>query len=250
MRQILLITDGCSNVGDSPAIAASIAQAEGISVNVVGIVDEGGIGEQGALEIAEIARAGGGMSRIVSPALLSRTVQMMTRQTVQGTIRGEVNRELRQIFGVDSAAELPPDKRAEIVRVMEDLGETAELRVALLIDASASMKPKMRAVEEAVRDLALSLQARRGESAVAVFHFPGDRSHEACLMDLDWTDRADRIGQIFGRISMKGTTPTGPALLRVVEFFRETCGKLETEPQQTAPERRDDTDGMRSDYVV
>lgn len=250
MRQILLITDGCSNVGDSPAIAASIAHAEGISVNVVGIVDDGGIGEQGALEIAEIARAGGGMSRIVGPSQLSRTVQMMTRHTVQSTIRGEVNRELQQILGASSVAELPPEKRADVVRVMEDLGETAELRVALLIDASASMKPKLRAVEEAVRDLALSLQARKGESAVAVFHFPGEREHEACLLDQDWTDRADRLGSIFGRISMKGTTPTGPALLRVVEFFRETCGKLEPDAQHTTPVRRDDTDGMRSDYVV
>lgn len=251
MNQILLITDGGSNVGESPVIAAAQAYAEGITVNVAGVVDDGSVGEQGAVEIAEIARAGGGMSRIVSTRLLSQTVQMMTRQTVQGTIRQAVNQELRQLLGVESVAELPPTKRAEVVRVMEDLSENSPLRVALLIDASGSMKPKLAAVEEAIRDLGLSLQARRGESAVAVFHFPGELSNEACMLDLDWTDAPSRLGAIFAKLRMKGTTPTGPALLRVVEFFRETCGKINTEPQQpTTLIKRDDNGGVRSDYVV
>ncbi len=251
MNQILLITDGGSNVGDSPVIAAAQAYADGIVVNVAGVVDEGGIGEYGATEIAEIARAGGGMSRIVSSRQLSQTVQMMTRQTVVGTIQQAVNQELRHLLGVESVAALPPSKRAEVVQVMEDLGETATLRVALLIDASASMKPKLSAVAEAIRDLSLSLQSRAGESAVAVFHFPGDSDREPCVMDAAWMDSTARIEALFGRIRMRGTTPTGPALLRVVEFFRETCGKIMSEPvQPSSPNRRDDTDGVRSDYVV
>jgi Ca-activated chloride channel family protein len=251
MNQILLVTDGGSNVGESPVIAAAQAFADGIVVNVAGVVDEGNIGEHGATEIAEIARAGGGMSRIVTSRQLSQTVQMMTRQTVVGTIRQAVNQELRQLFGVESVAALPPAKRAEVVQVMEDLGETSDLRVALLIDASASMKPKLAAVAEAIRDLTLSLQARAGQSSVAVFHFPGDSDREPCVMDCSWTDQAARIEALFGRLRMRGTTPTGPALALVTEFFRETCGKIMSEPvQPSAPNRRDDTDGVRSDYVV
>ncbi|MFC5406837.1 hypothetical protein [Cohnella soli] len=252
MKQILLITDGGSNVGDSPVIAAAQAYAEGITVNVAGVIDEGAIGEYGATEIAEIARAGGGISRIVTSRQLARTVQMMTRQTVAGTIRQAVNRELREVFGVGDVGALPPQKRAEVVKVMEEMEETTELSVALLIDASASMKPKLLAVEEAVRDLTLSLQARTGRSRVSVFHFPGDTQYSPCVMDAGWTSDPSRLGSLFGRIRMKGTTPTGPALLEVVEFIRTTCGKIgktdltETPTQAT----RGTSNEVRSDYVV
>lgn len=250
MRQILLITDGGSNVGESPVIAAAQAYAEGITVNVAGVVDEGTIGEFGAAEIAEIARAGGGISRIVTSSQLSRTVQMMTRQTIAGSIRQAVNQELRQLFGVESVGALPPPKRAEVVKVMEEMEETISLSVALLIDASASMKPKLHAVEEAIRDLTLSLQARVGKSKVAVFHFPGDSYRTACVMDSDWTTNPAKLGSLFGRIRMHGTTPTGPALLQVLDFIHETCGKIRTEIVDAPQQSRGDTNEVRSDYVV
>ena len=82
MKQILLITDGCSNVGVSPVIAAAQAQTEGVTVNVIGVIDHGELGVLGSEEIQEIAAAGGGMSRIVNSGQLSQTVQMMTRKTV------------------------------------------------------------------------------------------------------------------------------------------------------------------------
>ena len=66
MKQILLITDGCSNVGVSPVIAAAQAQTEGVTVNVIGVIDHGELGVLGSEEIQEIAAAGGGMSRIVN----------------------------------------------------------------------------------------------------------------------------------------------------------------------------------------
>lgn len=250
MKQILLITDGGSNVGESPVAAAASALAEGITVNVAGVIDEGTIGEHGAIEIAEIARAGGGMSRIVTTHQLSQTVQMMTRQTVAGTIRQAVNQELKQLFGLESVGALPPPKRAEVVQVMEELEETSELRVVLLIDTSASMKPKLNAVEEAIRDLTLSLQARIGRSAVAVFHFPGDFGHLPCVLDCDWTGDAGRVTSLFSSIRMKGTTPTGPALLQVVDFIRETCGNIKSELVDPPLMKRGDTGGVRSDYVV
>jgi Ca-activated chloride channel family protein len=249
VNQILLITDGCSNVGESPVTAAARAWAEGIYVNVIGVVDEGEIGERGALEIAEIARAGGGMSRIVGPRQLSQTVQMMTRQTVASTIRQAVDLELRQLFGLSSIAALPPAKRAEVVEVMQELEETAELRVALLIDASASMKPKLRAVEEAIHDLAVNLQARAGSSRVAVFHFPGEYGDSPCTLDRGWTNDAASLTSLFSRIRMKGTTPTGPALLQVVDYYRETYGKINRDGN--APQAQGgDIGGMHSDYVV
>ncbi|QYR21650.1 hypothetical protein KZ483_00920 [Paenibacillus sp. sptzw28] len=241
MKQILLITDGCSNVGVSPVIAAAQAYAEGITVNVVGVVDQGDLGEFGSAEIEEIARAGGGLSRLAQTRQLSQTVQMLTRKTVVQTIQQAVQRELRQVLGTSSIESLPPEKRGEVVRVIDELGETSKLRVALLIDASASMKPKLQAVEEAIRDLALSLQARQGSSEISVFHFPGSAYGEDCKLDLDWTPNVNGAASLFPRLQMRGTTPTGPALMHVIDFYRKA---------DYGNRMNDETDGMMSDYVV
>lgn len=248
MKQIMLITDGCSNVGENPAIAAALAKQEGIIVNVVGIVDYGTIGELGSLEIAEIAKAGGGMSRLSGTQKLAQTMQMMTRKTVVQTIQHAVNKELRQILGNTGVEDLPPDKRSQVVEVIDELSETTPLEIALLIDASASMRPKLAAVEEAIRDMMLSLGARQGNSRLAVFHFPGAHSGEEAVLDLDWTTDLGSIRSIFGRLAMRGATPTGPAILKVLEFFR--YGTLKRHETNNWPEETGGGEGMLGDYVV
>jgi Ca-activated chloride channel family protein len=239
MKQIILITDGCSNVGISPVIAAAEAHAEGIAVNVIGVVDQGELGLLGSEEIREIASAGGGISRIVNTQQLSQTVQMMTRKTVSQTVQQAVGKELQQILGHKQLEHLPPIQRAEVVHVIDDMSERSSLRVALLIDASGSMKPKIPAVREAIRDLLLSLRARVGTSELAVFHFPSTKKGEDELeMDLNWTDQLANLDKMFYKINMKGTTPTGPALLRTVHFVAEK------------PPLHPTKDGMLIDYVV
>lgn len=221
MKQIILITDGCSNVGISPVLAAAQAKAEGIIVHVIGVLHDGEAEDSEAVaEIGEIASAGGGMSRMVQAAQLSSTVQMMTRKTVVQTIQQVVSHELRSILGDSRLEALPPEHRSEVVRVIDDLTETARLKVALLVDTSASMKPKLPAVKEAIYDLQLSLQSRMGESWISVFHFPGNVSgDQEIAMDLDWTNDLANLNRLFYKLNMKGTTPTGPALLKVVQFM-------------------------------
>ena len=241
MKQIMLITDGCSNVGLSPVVAAAHAYAEGITVNVVGVLERDETFAYGQEEIAEIAKAGGGMSRLVNTRQLSQTVQMMTRKTVVTTIQQAVNKELKQVFESDSVESLPPEKRGEVVRVIDELGESTALQVALLIDASASMKPKLAAVEEAIRDLVLSLQARTGKSQIAVFHFPDSAAGEDCVCDLTWTDNLGGIRRIIPKLNMQGTTPTGPAIMQVIDFYgRGVYGR----------DTRRETDGIMGDNVV
>lgn len=241
MKQILLITDGCSNVGMSPVIAAAHAKAEAISVNVIGVLDDGDLGEYGAQEIAEIAKAGGGMSRLVNTKELTQTVQMMTRKTVVQTIQQAVHKELQQVLGTSSIDALPPEKRGEVVRVMEQLTETTALKIALLIDASASMKHKLPAVEEAIADLMLSLQARQGDSEIAVFHFPANKHGGDCAMDIDFTNQFSKLNNVFHNLPLSGTTPTGPAIMHVLHAFGE---------QFTDTRRVDDEmDGPMSEYA-
>ncbi|GAV15937.1 hypothetical protein PBN151_5922 [Paenibacillus sp. NAIST15-1] len=255
MKQILLITDGCSNVGIQPAIAAAEARENGITVNVVGIVDHGTIGQLGACEIEEIAGAGGGVSRIVQSHELSQTIQMMTRKTVVQTIQQAVNKELKLILGdaaTDGVQALPLEKRSEVVRVMDDMTEQSALKVALLIDASASMKPKLAAVEEAIRDLMLSLQARSGKSELCVFHFPGPYGGEEAVQDLEWTDEITRAKKLFQRLNMRGTTPTGPALLKVIDYYRTVPRTVDKEAEVVPinHHERMEMDGVWSDYIV
>lgn len=257
MKQIILITDGCSNVGVSPVVAAAHAKAEGITVHVIGVLDAHQEDEQAAGEINEIAAAGGGMSRMVTPAELSRTMQMVTRKTVAQTIKQVVGQELQSILGHARLEELPPAQRSDVVRVIDDLTETAGLKVALLIDTSASMKPKLQAVKEAIYDLQLSLQSRQGESLLSVFHFPGNVSGDQELsMDFGWTRDLANLSRLFYKLNMKGTTPTGPALMKVVQWMLENADVIKE--SRPAASRHSDTegrtsagkDGMLSDYVV
>lgn len=258
MKQIILITDGCSNVGVSPVIAAAHAKAEGIVVNVIGLIDSSEIGEHGVEEINETARAGGGLSRIVNASQLSQTVQMMTRKTVVQTIQQVVGKELQHILGDSKIESLPPDKRSQVVQVMDELSETSSLQVALLIDTSASMKPKLQAVKEAIYDLQLSIQARTGDSEMAVFHFPASISGEDEVeMDLSWTRDLANLNRLFYKLNMKGTTPTGPALLKVIQFMTGAADELHKnhhefgrdEPSRSERKHKGE-DGILSDYVV
>ena len=224
MRQIIVITDGNSNEGVSPITAAAEAYARGVVVNVIGVVDREAAGMHGEKEIEAIAKAGGGIHRIVSPTKLAYTMQMMTRHTVVATIQQVVNEELRSIFKDETASleTLPPAKRAQVVRSVDEWTETAPLRVALLIDASASMKHKFDAVREAAYDLLLSMQARAGKSELAVLHFPGNNAN-AVETDAPWTSELAKIEKILYKLNVKGTTPTGPAILDALALFGETA---------------------------
>ncbi|MGF7049712.1 Ca-activated chloride channel family protein [Paenibacillus sp. DS2015] len=246
MKQILLITDGCSNIGVSPILAAAHALQEGITVNVAGVVDYGTIGELGSLEIAEIAKSGGGISRIVGTRQLAQTMQMMTRKTVVQTIQQAVNKELKHILGEGSLEDLSPQRRAQVVEVVDELTETTPLQVALLIDASGSMKPKLSAVEEAIRDLMLSLQAREGQSELAIFHYPGNHGSEETVMNVGWTADIGSLKSLFGKIQMKGATPTGPAIMKVIDFFH--YGTLDA--HQAWRGNSDEGEKALGDYVV
>ncbi|WP_409290940.1 VWA domain-containing protein [Peribacillus sp. SCS-37] len=220
LRQILLITDGCSNHGEDPSSMAALAREQGIVVNVIGVVEQDVIDEKGMQEIEAIAQAGGGVSQVVYSSQLSQTVQMVTRKAMTQTIQGVVNKELQQILGRSKSIEdLPPEKRGEVIEVVDELGETAGLEVLVLVDTSASMKHKLPTVKEALLDLSLSLNARMGDNKFSVFVFPGKKSEAERL--LEWTPRLESLTKIFPKLSTGGMTPTGPALREALSYFKK-----------------------------
>jgi Ca-activated chloride channel homolog len=220
LRQILLITDGCSNQGEDPIAMAALAREQGITVNVIGVIEEDTIDEKAMQEIEGIASSGGGVSQVVYTQQLSQTVQMVTRKAMTQTLQGVVNQELRQILGSRTTMEdLPPEERGEVMEVVDELGETVDLEVLILVDTSASMKIKLPTVKEALLDLSLSLNARIGDNEFSVFIFPGKRSDVEKV--LDWTPKLETLTSIFPKLSSRGITPTGPALREAVTYFKK-----------------------------
>jgi Ca-activated chloride channel family protein len=229
IRQILVITDGCSNVGADPVEAAERARRQGIAINVIGVVDRGEMGRQGREEALSIADAGGGMCRIVEPRDLSATAQMLTHQTMQMTLQQVVNQELLQALG-KTVEDLPPAERVKVAAVMEKMEEEATLQLVVAVDTSASMRDKMPTVREAILDLALSLQARQGSAQVAVIVFPGSATEMARTVQ-PFADRVD-TDDLDGLLIARGGTPTGPAIDYAVQLFAE----LRERPNIEAPD--------------
>lgn len=219
LKQILLITDGCSNKGEDPTVTAALCQQQGITVNVIGIVDDDQTEEpEGLREVEDIALSGGGISQLVYKQALSQTVQTVTKQSMTQTLQGFVNKELKQILGEDqSLEEIEPEKRGEIMEVVEDMGETCDLEVLVLTDTSASMHDKLPTVKEALIDLSISLNARIGRNRFCIFNFPGKR--KAIEKVLDWSPKLDSISTIFPKLTSGGITPTGPAIREAMYQF-------------------------------
>lgn len=220
LKQILLITDGCSNQGEDPIAMAALAQEQGITVNVIGVLEENVIDQQSLQEVEGIAMSGGGVHQIVYAQQLSQTVQHVTRKAMTQTLQGVVNKELQQILKAETSMEdLPPEKRGEVMEVVDELGETIDLELLILVDTSASMKNKLPTVKEALIDLSLSLNARIGENHYSVFVFPGKKQEVENI--LDWTPKLESLTKIFPKLTSGGITPTGPAINKAITYFRK-----------------------------
>ncbi|MDX8047716.1 VWA domain-containing protein [Gracilibacillus sp. S3-1-1] len=219
LKQILLLTDGCSNQGEDPSLVASLVAEQGITVNVIGILeDDRSEQPAGLAEVEDIASNGQGVSQIVYQDVLAQTVQAVTKQAMTETLQGVVNNELKQILGNEKTMEeLPPDQRGEVMEVVDELGETSDLEVLVLVDTSASMTNKLPTVQEALVDLSISMNARIGRSRFAVYQFPGRKKPIQQLVD--WTGKLDSITTIFAKIATGGVTPTGPALKEAMYQF-------------------------------
>ena len=219
LKQILLITDGCSNKGEDPAATAALAYEQGVTVNVIGILEDDQPEDSGGLqEVEEIALSGGGVSQIVYKESLSQTVQMVTKQAMTQTLQGFVNKELKQILGTgETLSDLDPKKRGEIMEVVEDMGETCNLEVLVLVDTSASMHDKLITVKEALIDLSISLNARIGMNQFSIYSFPGRRKDIEKLFD--WSPKLDSVSTVFPKLTSGGTTPTGPAIREALYQF-------------------------------
>ncbi|MGC5326811.1 VWA domain-containing protein [Brevibacillus sp. SYSU BS000544] len=248
LRQILVVTDGCSNVGISPVAAATLAREQGITVNVIGIVERDELGEQGEKEIKEMASAGAGLSDIVYPTQLAQTVQMLTRKAMTRTIHHVVNKELKEILGTAAVEELSPEKRMQVAGMVDDLGERSDLEVVMLVDTSSSMKSKLHAVQQAIHDFSISLQSRSGGSKMMVCTFPGKHKH--IDVRIPWTQQVEKAHQLTAGLAMSGITPTGPAIVEAIALFNHVeLPESLNERYRLENRANDDDKGFLQDHV-
>lgn len=220
IRQIVVISDGQANVGCSPVEAARAALARGVAVSAVGILDGGHLGERGRREVEAIAANGGGKADFAVIPDLSRTLHAITWQVTQCTLNVIINQELKKISGL-SLLEMPPEKRAGVINLMSGLADDMDLKMALLLDTSASMTGKMPAVLESIRDLISSLQERKGRTDIMVTRYPGQKNVLEVL-----STRSDRDFH-WDELRPAGRTPTGPAILEALKYLAEKRALLE-----------------------
>jgi Ca-activated chloride channel family protein len=228
IRQIIIITDGKSNIGISPIEAAKQANKLGIVVSTIGIVGQDGDGEERDIEELEgIAKAGGGLCEYTHLEDLGMTVQVMTQKTAQRTIEQIVSRQLKTIIGVD-INNLEPKSRYKIVDFIENFGDSINLKCAVVLDTSGSMGSKLETAKRSLMELLQNLNARRGESKIAVVKYPGYKE-EAASVVCSFTDSAELLQNRLNTMRAGGGTPTGPAIERACQLIMESKTDIKEE---------------------
>lgn len=211
IRQVIIITDGKSNIGISPIEAAKQANKLGIVVSTIGIINPNGDSDERDIEELEgIAKAGKGLCEYTHLEDLGRTVQVMTQKTAQRTIEQIVSNQLKSIIGVDMN-NLEPKSRFKIVDFIENFGDSINLKCVIVLDTSGSMNNKLDTAKRSLIELLQNLNSRRGVSKMSVVKYPGYKEEAASIV-CSFTDSTELLQSKLNTIHAGGGTPTGPAL--------------------------------------
>ncbi len=216
LKEIVVVTDGRSNIGGNPVDAARIAHSKGIVVNAIGILEESRE-EDPYIELDGIVREGGGICDIVALSGLGSSMQMVTRQSVQMTIEKAVSVQLKKIAG-HSLEEIEPASRGKIIDYIRKVGEEVNLRCAILLDCSGSMASKLHTAVTSIEELLLSFRSRKGMSSIAVLAFPG-RKGQHCDLISGFTADYELLSSRLGTIKAGGGTPTYAGIMKAVDIF-------------------------------
>lgn len=220
LKQIIVVTDGHSNRGVNPVQVASEASSQAITVNAIGLLHKGILGEKGKKEIQDIAQAGEGVWDIVEVEELAQSMQLISRQSSVQTMEKLVSKQLKKVMNIDSINSLPPQKRGKILQLIEEMGENAFLQCIILLDCSGSMSSKLEIAKDSIVDLLLSLQARKGSGEVGLISFPGNGNEYSRIVS-PFTQNVDKLEQALNLLQVSGGTPTGPALLDAIALFSQ-----------------------------
>ncbi|QQY79484.1 Ca-activated chloride channel family protein [Keratinibaculum paraultunense] len=215
LRQIILISDGQSNKGPNPGEVSELALKEDIRVNTIGIIDNNK-NQMAIMELEDIAERGGGVCELTHLNHLSETLSRVTINSIYTTIEEMVSHELKEIIDMD-IKDIHPVEREKFVKLIDMIGNEADLKCLILLDASGSMKNKIDIAKKSVLELLLFLEERKGKNEVGVLIFPGKEEYYDLLCD--FTEDIDELKNSLDNINIGGITPTGYAIEGAIDIF-------------------------------
>lgn len=217
-RQVILITDGESNVGINPIDAAKEGYEKGVTISTIGIIDNTNT-EKPLNEIKDIAEAGGGIWEITNIKNLSTALTMVTAKSVHKTIEEAVNKELKQIVGT-GLDEIHPESRVKITDMIDKLGDEINIKVCIVVDSSSSMTNKISMAKKSIVNLLRILKQRKGTTEISVISYPGKNKDQYEII-CEFTDDVDIVEKSLDKINIGGNTPTGAAIQNAVQLLRQ-----------------------------
>lgn len=215
-KQIILATDGESNVGSNPVIIAEEGHKSGVTISTIGIVDSLNK-ETPMTEIQNIALAGGGIWEMSDINSLTSAMSMVTMKSVHMTIEQAVNKELKQIVGTEFK-DMHPSSRKKVTDIIDKLGDEINIKCCVVIDCSGSMVNKINISKHSIINLLRVLSSRKGKTSISVIGYPGVDNR---LYDIlcDFTENISELEEALIKIQTGGTTPTGPALDAAIKML-------------------------------
>ena len=221
LKQIILVTDGQSNIGGDPVLSAKHAYSKNIIVNTIGILNSEDSKDNAYDEVMNIARAGGGQYEYTHIDYLYQTMKSMTIKTVNQTIQQAVNKQLKEILG-QGLEDIEPKSRGKLLNYIEEYSSEIEISCCILMDCSGSMSKKLDEARYSVLDLVESLSNRKGKANVALIAFPG-RGTESCEVVHNFTEDINRLKANLYETKASGGTPTAPAIEKAISLIEEFC---------------------------
>lgn len=218
IKMMIVVTDGQSNVGGNPVMAAKEARSKGIIVNTIGIIDQKQQDEKPLAEIVEIAEAGGGIYEYTYIDELFQTMQSITYKTVNRTIQEAVNKQLKEIIG-QGMEDMPPASRSKILNYIDSYSDEVAIQCCILMDTSGSMARKILTARHSILDLADSFKVRGGKVMMSVITYPGEKEEYKLVFDFD--EDIKKLEERLCEVKVQGTTPTAPAIYYAIELMEK-----------------------------
>lgn len=219
IKQIIIVTDGCSNIGGNPALAASRARQQGITVNIIGIMDQKNQEEKSFDEIVSIAEAGGGNHEYTYIDNLYQTIHSLSYKTVSNTIQEAVNQQLRELMSQD-LNEMPPSSRSKLLNYIDDYSDEIPICCCIIMDYSGSMARKIQSARHSIFDILDSLKNRKGTVYLSILAYPGDILKD-CKVLLDFDESKEDMKRRLYQLQARGGTPTAAAIEFAINHIEE-----------------------------
>ncbi|KAB3532375.1 VWA domain-containing protein [Alkaliphilus pronyensis] len=231
VKQIIVVTDGESNLGGDPVAAAKRAHSKDITISTIGILNSNCQKEKPFEEVANIAKAGGGYYEYTYIEDLSQTLHSLSYKTVSNTIQEAVNKQLKELIGND-INQMPPESRSKILNYIDEYSDDVAVCCCVLLDCSGSMTNKIHSARNSILDLMDSLKNRRGKLFLAILAYPGVRGTDSSIL-FDFEDNTVDIERSLYQMKPNGGTPTAAAIDFTVDYMASFIAKMRNNMGET-----------------